>query len=486
MSLVGPSFANKKHNPLYIHVSEGPNQYYTSGDPIEGVVRVDPSTRPVHVSIRFKGISIIYDTDANGFKPELFEYSRELFASTGNREHLDILRRATADDGKVELPFSFTFPHTVRLAPPSDRNWWYSKDPFNHPRFQHSPGFPLPPSCSQLTAGKGPLAPKVMYYLEARMDLPESPNTTVRHQLKYIPPDPDYLPTLRQPDLNFGLKLPKHCCRYKFIRTRKLLPGYNEGSKLGKMKDLLVEKELFFGLNSYSEIPFARFNLFATPARVLVIGTSVPIVVTIQHLDRSKSLPSPPDLFLRRLRVQLLSSFNTFVPNLATARRGSKEVVLTTKDTFTLFDRKFDAGDGEPLYNELNIQELGEVKVAHERLLPSFTSYGVSLEYELQVEIWGECAKHEFLGTACREPVQIISGLVTPAHHDDDDILEAASRPVYQELDPLSSVHEMGTMANAHELDAPGTVHELDAPFGSPPIATLLNSREIPPPPYVG
>ncbi|CAO2651551.1 Nn.00g041210.m01.CDS01 [Neocucurbitaria sp. VM-36] len=486
MSLAGPTFANKEHNPLYIQVFAGPQEFYTSGDPIEGIVRVEPSTRPVHISIRFKGLSIIYDTNASGIKPEFFEYSRDLFVSTGAGENFDILRRGTADDGRVELPFSFMFPHTVRLAPPSDRTWWYSKDPYNHPRFQHSPGFPLPPSCAQLTSGSGPLAPKIMYYLEARMESPESANTTVRQGLKYIPPDPDYQPTLLQPDLNFGLKLPKHCCRYKFIRTRKLLPGYRESSKLGKVRDLLVEKELFFGLVSYSEIPFARFNLFATPARVLVIGASVPIIVTIQHLDRSKSLPSPPDLFLRRLRVQLISSFNTFVPDSGTGRRGSKEVVDKARETFTLFDRKFDAGDGEPLYNGLKIQELGNVTMTHERLLPSFTSYGISLEYELQVEIWGECAKHEFLGTACKEPVQIVSGLVTSAQHEVDGILEAGSRPVYQELDPMLSIHEIGTSARPHELYAGETVQELDAQFDSRPIALQSNSRAIPPPPYVG
>ncbi|KAF1847497.1 uncharacterized protein K460DRAFT_332545 [Cucurbitaria berberidis CBS 394.84] len=489
MSSAGPTFANRKQNPLYIQLFAGTQQFYTSGDRLEGIVRVEPSTRPVHVSIRFKGFSLIYDTSANAIKPEFFEFSRELFVSTGAGENFDILRRGTADDGKVELPFSFTFPQNVRLAPPPNRNWWYSKDSYNHPRFQHSPGFRLPPSCTSLTSVNGPLSPKIMYYLEAYMEtiLPDSPHTRVRQEVSFIPPAPDYHPTLLQPDLNFGLKLPKHCCRYKFIRTRKLLPGYGEGSKLGKMKDLLLENQLLFGLNSVGEVPFARFNLFATPARILVIGSPIPINVTIQHLDRSKTLLNPPDLFMRRLRVQLLSTFHTFVPNSASARHGTKELVDIVKDITTLCDTKFDAGEGEPLRNELNLLEVGNITMAHEKVIPSFTSYGLCLEHELQVEIWGECATHEFQGIACREQVQIVSGwATTSAHHEDGDIPEEDSRPAYQELDPMLSVHAAGTLSSTHELNSGGAVQEWDAHFNPGPLAHQSESIAVPPPPYVG
>ena len=500
MSLGKPTLPNQRHRPLHVQLFAGAHPFYTSGDRVEGLVRVAPSTRPVQVSIRFRGFSLVYDTNGfsiipdihvKGTKIDLLSYSQDLFVSTGAGENFDILRRGTADDGKVELPFSFIFPQTVSLAPPSDRIWWYSKDPYNHPRFQHSPGFHFPPSSSP--PFNGPLAPKIVYYLEAYAEttMPDTLHMTVHQELKFLPPAPDYHPALLHPDPNFGLRLPKHYCQYKFIRTRKLLPGYGESSKLGKMKDILVDKELFFGLSSFCEGPFARFNLFATPACVLVIGSRIPVIITVQHLDRSKSLPDPPDLFMRRLRVQLLSTFSTFVPSPAKARHDTKEVVHVAKDTITLFDKKFDGGDGEPLFSGLDLQEVGDLTMSHEKLLPSFTSYGLCLEHELQVEIWGECVKHEWMGIACRAQVQVVSGWnAIPGPQEDDVILDEDSRPAYQELDPLLSTPELSTVGRPHELIIGGAVQELGATTlayeNLRPTAQQSNSRAVPPPPYVG
>ncbi|KAH7374362.1 hypothetical protein BKA66DRAFT_422705 [Pyrenochaeta sp. MPI-SDFR-AT-0127] len=491
MSLGGPTYANERENPLYIYISSDSQRVYTSGDRVEGIVRVEPSTRPVHVSIQFKGFSIIYDTSGNGTKPKFFEFTRELFKSTGAGENFDILRRGTATDGKVELPFDFTFPSAVSLAPPSERTWWYPEDSYNHPRFQHSPGFMLPPSCTPLTTANGPMQPKIVYYLEASMETiaPDSPYTRVRQELKFTPPPPDCHPELLQPNFNYGLKLPKH---YKFIRTRKMLPGYGESSKLGKIRDVLVEKELFFGLNSFSEVPFARFNLFATPARILSIGSNIPMQISVQHLDRSKSLPTPPALHMRRIRVQLLSVFNTFFPNAANAKHAPKETIIIARDSIPLFDKKFDAGDERSLYDGLTLSDLGDVKLAHNRILPSFTSYGLSLEHELQVEIWGVCATHEFGGFACKEKVQVISNWsATPPHHSVEGLPETEPGPEYQELDPLAPMHEMDSASRTHELHAGGAVQALGPTTPAyelepTPRLQQSHSRSVPPPPYAG
>jgi hypothetical protein len=135
---------NQKQRPLYIKLNEGNLPFYTSGDFVRGVVRVDPSVRPQNINITFKGQCVLFDESRNGLTPTFFEYSQKLFVAAGAQD-FDILRQGTSEDGKVELPFQFTFPLTVSSAPPADGTWLYANDSPDHPRFQHSPGFPLPP-----------------------------------------------------------------------------------------------------------------------------------------------------------------------------------------------------------------------------------------------------------------------------------------------------------------------------------------------------
>tara|TARA_R110002003_G_scaffold40_6_gene2658 strand:+ start:22048 stop:22977 length:930 start_codon:yes stop_codon:yes gene_type:complete len=306
----------------------------------------------------------------------------------------------------------------------------------------------------------------------------------VRQELKFLPPAPEYDLALLQPNLDFGTKLPKHCCRYKFIRTRKLLPGYAESSKLGKIRDVLVEKELFFGLDSFAEVPFARFNLLATPARILVIGSDIPVTITVQHLDRSASLPAPPDLFMRRIRVQILPAFHVFIPRLAQAGH-TKETHEVARDTWTLLDKKFEDANPQPLRDGLTLSQIGAVPLARDKLLPSFTSYGLALEYELQVEIWGECVKREFSGIACRAPVQIVSGWnATPpgAELDADQVLvpELEAGPEYQELDPMASLLRTDTGRSFYEHSRPPPAQWPDFQQTLQPVV-----RRPQPPPYM-
>jgi hypothetical protein len=490
MALATQPPAKYNPRPFYFEIFEETHPFYTCGDTVRGVLRVDPTLRPQTVSVSFRGLSTLYDTNAQAAAPVFFHYKKDLFQSSGAHGNFDILQRGTASDGKVVLPFEFTFPHICQLPPPGDRNWRYSKDSFDHPRFQHSAGFMLPPTCTGLTPIKGPLAPKVTYTLEACLDSVNNnnPRIVVRHELKFLPPAPEHDLSLLQPDLHLGTSLPKHLCRYKFIRTRKLLPGYGESSKLGKVKDMLVEKELFFGLQSYGEVPFARFNLFTTAARILVIGAPVQITTTVQHLDRSSSLPDPPDLFMRRIRVQLLPAYSIFVPRPGNSGNAWKETVDVARDTWTLFDKKYDEGDGKPLYDGLKLSDLADVRLAHDKLLPSFTSYGLTLEYELQVEIWGECAKHEFSGLASRTQVQVVSGWNVGHPPNDSDlniesISELDGRPAYHELDPMTTRYELDSQA-LHELESVTGPRAFNMAALSPP---LMEAAPRPlPPPYMG
>lgn len=410
VSIAGASHTNLAQNPLYIDVFPNAEHVYTAGDIVHGVVRIDPTARPQNVSIVFKGISIIYDKDHEGCKAEFFRLEQELFTSSGTGENYDILRQGTADDGKVELTFQFTFPHVAVQTPPAGRQWHYSKDSYGHPRFQHSPGFPLPPSCTTLMNAEMAVAPGVSYYLEARADS----TIRIRQEVKFVPPAPEYDLSLLQPNLDFGTSLPRQQCRYKFIRTRKLLPSYKEktGSTLGRMKDFLVEKELFFGIETFSEIPFYRFNVLVTPPRVIVLGSDFPIGITLQHLDRSASIPEPPPLFLRRVRVQVISTYETFVPQPNNSINRRLEHIDCAQRTTTLVDKKFGSGDGEPLLNGLNLADFAELRMSKtdERLIPSFSSYGMTLEHEVQVEMWGECVKNEWSGIVCKDKIQLVSG----------------------------------------------------------------------------
>jgi hypothetical protein len=262
------------------------------------------------------------------------------------------------------------------------------------------------------------VAPSVTYFLVAQMDSV----LTIHRELRYFPPAPEYNLSLLQPNLGFGSGLPKHSCRYKFIRTRKLLPDYKEKSNaLDKMKDFLVEKELFFGVETFSEIPFTKFNISTTPPRVVVIGSDFPIQVSIQHLNRSSSIPQPPNIFLRRIRVRLISNYDMFVPQPRQALQSSGEHVDRTQHTTTLVDKRFDTKQGEPLYDGQNLGEVVDLRLpeADDTIIPSFTSYGLTLEHEVQVEIWGECATNKFSDTTCRDSIQVMSGW-TVSHVQED------------------------------------------------------------------
>ncbi|KAI4712846.1 hypothetical protein J4E89_001821 [Alternaria sp. Ai002NY15] len=325
----------------------------------------------------------------------------------------------------------------------------------------HSPGFPLPPTLN----GPTPTSPRVVYHLEAYMesDLPGTPPVRVRQEITYMPPAPPYDRSLLQPDLNFGTKLPKHCSAAKLIRTRKLLPNYGENSsKLGRFKDKLADKELLFGIESFAEIPYAQFNVLATPPSILVIGSPLPAIVTVQHTKRSESLPSPPDLFIRRLKVQLNAKINVFLPNEAFFKHPSRVTNHTDRRTIVLCDHKYETGDGEPLYDGLNLLDVANIEVAKDgNIAPSFTSYGLNLEYELQIEITGRCADREWSGIACTQPVQVVTEWQAAPSIESAGLLEAGPGPLaYHELDAAPRMYEM-----AVHTEEPPPYHDEPPPY---------------------
>jgi hypothetical protein len=475
--------ANQKQNPwpFQIEVFPETHPYYTCGDRVRGVVRVGPTLRPVRITITFRGYCTIFDRDIQGAAPEFFRYKQDLFESSGAHENFDILQRGTASDGKVELPFEFTFPQTVWLPPPADKIWRYSGDSYDHPRFQHSPGFVPPPSCVGLVRSGGPLMPKVYYTLEACLDTVnvDNPKINIRHHLSFLPPAPEYDMSLLQPNVHLGTSLPKHSSRYKLIRTRKLLPSRQGGSKLGKVKNMLG-KDLFEG-----EIPYAKFNLVATVPRIMIIGSSIPVSITVKHLERSASLPNPPDLFMRRIRIQLLPTFSILIPRPAAS--STREVVEASHNTWTVLDRKYEEGYGEPLFDGLKLSDIGEATLAYDKLLPSFSSYGMTLEYEVLVEIWGECAKTEFSGIACKSEVQIVSGWNATPSQSRAGIMhvsmsDSVPRPEYQELDPMAVPHGISPQELQDSRDDTVPIYD----YEGPPLMQMEEHPRSMPPPYMG
>lgn len=467
------SRANRRDNSVYIDVLNPP-VFYTSGDRVQGRLLVEPASRPHRISISLKGFSVLVDDNARSFRVDLCRSSQYLYTSTG--DDFQRLTRNATDPTKVELPFSFDVPQHATLHPPAERLWVHPTDSYNHPRFQHSPGFPLPPSLS----GPTPTSPQVLYHLEAYMesDVPKREPLKIRQEIKYMPPAPDFHPALLQPDLNFGNKLPKHCSRQKLIRSRKLYPNYSEKhSKLGRFKDKLVDNEMLFSLQSFAEIPYAQFNLFATPASVLVTGSMVPVIVTVQHLKRSESLPYPPDLFLKRLKVQLNAMTNIFVPGEQFGRHATRAVNTSDKKSIVLCDEKFEKEHELPLYDGLNLLDVANIEIPKEST-PSFTSYGINLEYELQIEISGRCADREWTGIACTQPVQVVtSWKKTP--NQAIDPFEAGPEPEYQELDPMAQRYEVDTTRLPTELGVDAPAYELDSRHMAPRMADT-----VPPPEY--
>ncbi|KAF1833518.1 hypothetical protein BDW02DRAFT_569959 [Decorospora gaudefroyi] len=470
--------AKQKDDPISIRLL-GPPAFYTSGDRVEGTLCVATTFQPARIGIRLKGFSNLREPREKDIRVNLFQESFDLFVLSDAGNGFQLLCQDATDDGKVQFPFSFIFPSNVTIPPPADRVWRYSGDYYNHPRFQHSPGFPLPPTCFRLVATQIPLAPQIIYELEACLEfITPGRKPTKRYQsLQYTPPAPPFHPALLQPDLNFGVRLPSHYNRQKFIRTRKLFPDYEQNSKLSKFRDKLVEKELFLGLESYAEVPYVTFNLFATPPRVLVIGERVPAIITVQHLKRSASLPNPPDLFLRRLKVQLIATFTTFICSLY---RHGEEVLHSEKDTIVLCDKKFDTDNGEPLYDGMSVLHVADVELANDyRIIPSFTSYGCNLEYELQIELWSACADREIHDIACTQPVQVVTSWQDPAAPLLAELsTEAEPRPAYQERDPMAHASETDLFHHAGQLLEAG--YELDSSHRAPPPSTDWD----PPPEY--
>jgi hypothetical protein len=109
-------------------------------------------------------------------RPLFFTHRLNLFTADTAGSSYDIVKLGVAEDGRVELSFTFSFPYMVELIP---------NDTFTSMReFEHRLGHLLPPTYTYKPPGSslGPLYLRVEYFLEAEICTKQdwSPDATLR------------------------------------------------------------------------------------------------------------------------------------------------------------------------------------------------------------------------------------------------------------------------------------------------------------------
>jgi hypothetical protein len=191
---------------------------------------------------------------------------------------------------------------------------------------------------------------------------------------------------------------------------------------------------------------------------------------------------NPPDLYMRRVKVQLNFAYNIFTPADPSSRPPKKQFQHAEKGHIMLYDKKYERGNGELLHDGLVLSDIADIKLTEHDFVPSFTTYGLNLEYELQIEITGMCADREWSGIVCAQPVH----LVTASHaanmlqfEDGDAAYESEPRPMYHEVDPMRQLHHLDVTWDDRQVTAVPSIHEFDSRHMAPPIADT-----VPPPEY--
>jgi hypothetical protein len=369
---------------LFIQLNEPHGRYYTSGDSISGTIRVAPTLRPQRVAITFKGLHALKikgtrsaeDPNPATVKDEtpFFTYTLNLFTGDTAGPSYDIVKLGVAEDGKVELPFIFTFPYKVELRP---------KHTFTSMReFEHRLGHLLPPTYTYQPPGHslGTVYLKVEYFLEAEMftESKWAPDLTMRQGLLYRPSK------LASPSPNTG-NIPYHV-RDQIIRTQRLNSNYNPDER--------ILKRLKHGLTKNAgSTPIVSFKVSANVPRSASILMDLPISLSLVWVDRSPQCTHHPSIYIRRICVCLIASVSARVCRTSFSNRTEEYCASYRSDTI-LFDRKFEGlsnmlYDGLPL-NDLGLQELG-IHIA-----PGFKTFGLGVKYEIEVRLWGECVKEKF------------------------------------------------------------------------------------------
>ncbi|KAF2662371.1 hypothetical protein K491DRAFT_752985 [Lophiostoma macrostomum CBS 122681] len=413
-------YPNNKLRPVYIVVEPlSPGPCFTAGDVIRGTVRVNPTSRPQRVVINFKGRSkfAIARNNRNSSSPYrekvlLFSYSLELFSSETRGQSYDILNFGVNEHNRVELPFEFTFPSQVH------------KEAFG---FECKAGHALPPPFLHYDLKHDQV---VEYYLEAELfngPTRFSPAETARLSIRFMPPDPVLLEENTQ-----LVRSPQASRRFQ---THRLHPNYdpNEG----------LLKRIRFGMKKDDEgTPYADITVKGNIHRTVAINAMFrSMSISFAHKTRSPTIAEPPAVFLHEIRVRLRSTVYVRVPCIGLT--GERDIHDTLYRKFTLLNRRFDRGQGVPVYDGLSLQDLkhGTPQMRMDETqpdAPDFQSYGLNLMHNIELMIWLECAGEKREVMLCNAPIKIVSG-VSPAEQEavqdivrraEEDAIEGPPPPI--------------------------------------------------------
>ncbi|KAL5372596.1 hypothetical protein PMIN04_001978 [Paraphaeosphaeria minitans] len=430
-----PDRSNQRNRDIFVSVPGG--VFWTSGDVVRGSVRVKATSRPQRVNITFRGRTKCAITRSNGQssttykeKPEFFSRTLELYSSPTSGQSYDIVCAllGVTEDDRVELPFEFTWPERTEISP--GPKWLQS------PCFEHECGGPLPPTYYR----GGSNEKLVEYFLEARLYTDGRYNASheVRCPLTYRPSPsiPDPIPILPKVNTLYSLG-------GITARTYRLHPEYDpdEGWRARIKHSWNKDK---------ATTPYARYKIDVSCPSVVTAGQPIILSLSLNHLERSKDIPNPPPVYLRRISVRLSSHLRVRIPSRSLF--GSSDMDDSHNDKQIFLDKSFEIGEGILIFDGM---EAVTAKVPL-HLAPAFKTYGLELTHKLKVELWGECAREKFRFTPVQGTILIL-GLRSPPVDD-------LSPPPLPILD--------ATGAN-RAVEAPPTVEEDIAP---PPYQVLDKS----------
>ncbi|OSS51924.1 hypothetical protein B5807_03112 [Epicoccum nigrum] len=376
---MSPSYTiNNKRLPIYIDL-QSTSDFFTDNDAVRGSVRVHPTERPRRIKIEFEGLckTKIVEGSGNAKKtykerPQLFLTSLLLFNSETHGESYDIVNRGIEEDGKVTLPFEFSFPSQVTTAPPI----WYK------PRegFEHEAGHPLPPTLHHTDN-------VVEYLLKVSVYKKEHWPEVIALSLPFRPASTMISPSvLVRPPWNTTLS----------IRTQQLNPrNAQDPGILTKLKWSALPKY-------HDTVPEASWKLAAQCPYQLIVGKQIPISFSFQHIKHTSEMSEVPPVYIREIRVKVTSILAVRVPY--QGMTSNRDIV----EDFPcdIIARSF-PGHGQVMYDGFQLSELGPL-VLPRTTLPSCKSYGLRLRYRIKVILSGECAGKSFTRDALRDACEVV------------------------------------------------------------------------------
>ncbi|KAF1965904.1 hypothetical protein BU23DRAFT_603956 [Bimuria novae-zelandiae CBS 107.79] len=348
---------NQPQKDIFVFIPDQ-GRSWTSGDVVRGAVRVRPTSRPQRVNISFRGRMKCSITRSNGSssttykeKPEFFRRDLELFASTTSGPSYDIVSQGVTDDDRVELPFEFTWPETTEQ--PTGPKWLPS------PYFQNQPGGTLPPTFIRGAAN----VQLVEYFLEARLFCigKYSPSQEVRCPLRFRPssPIPDPIPLLPNVRTIYST-------RGITVQTHRLYPDYDPNEGFRAWLKARWDRD---------KAPTANFKVNVSCPSVVVSRAPIVLTFQLEHGERSKDIPDPPPVYLRRINECIM-------------------------------DKSFDVDEELLLYDGATVTT-NKFPV---HIAPGFQTYGLSLDHKVKVELWVECAREKLRYMPVQGPIMIVEG----------------------------------------------------------------------------